>query len=115
MLESLFALSHCYLLFLLLIAAVGFAQITFSATANTTLQTVTPDHLRGRVMSLYILVFAGTMPVGNLFTRGLALLFGIPRIPSGGWAERHSSRHRMGSACSSREEPGSLIAHRVMR
>lgn len=77
-LESLFAFSHWYLLSLLLIAAVGFAQITFSATANTTLQTVTPDHLRGRVMSLYVLVFAGTTPVGNLFTGGLALLLGPP-------------------------------------
>ncbi len=77
-LEACFALSHLYILSLVLIAAVGFAQITFSATANTTLQTVTPDHLRGRVMSVYMLVFAGSTPPGNLFTGGLAHLYGAP-------------------------------------
>jgi len=77
-LEACFALSHLYILSLLLIAAVGFAQITFSATANTTLQTVTPDHLRGRVMSVYMLVFAGSVPLGNLFTGGIAHFFGAP-------------------------------------
>lgn len=77
-LEALFALSHWYELSLLLIAFVGFAQITFTAIANTTLQTVTPDHLRGRVMGVYMLVFNGSIPLGNLFTGGLAHLFGAP-------------------------------------
>ena len=77
-LEALFALSHLYLLSLVLIAGVGFAQIAFSALANTTLQTVTPDHLRGRVMSVYMTVFAGSTPLGNLFIGGLAILFNAP-------------------------------------
>jgi MFS family permease len=77
-LEMGFAFSHLYLLSLALIASVGFAQIVFSATSNTTLQTVTPDHLRGRIMSVYMLVFAGSIPLGNLFTGGLAHLFGAP-------------------------------------
>ncbi len=77
-LEALFALSHLYLLSLVLIAGVGFAQIAFSALANTTLQTVTPDHLRGRVMSVYMMVFAGSTPLGNLFIGGLALLYNAP-------------------------------------
>src|SRR6266851_5344353 len=59
-LEALFAISHWYPLSLLLIAGVGFTQIAFSATANTILQTVTPDKLRGRVMSVYLTVFAGS-------------------------------------------------------
>src|SRR5437868_4373622 len=45
-LEAFFAISPWYPLSLLLIATVGFSQIAFSATANTTLQTVTPDYLR---------------------------------------------------------------------
>jgi MFS family permease len=73
----LFALSHNYILSLFLIAAVGFAQIAFSAIANTTLQTVSPNHLRGRVMSVYMVVFAGSTPIGNLFTGILADPFGI--------------------------------------
>jgi MFS family permease len=77
-LEAFFAISPWYPLSLLLIASVGFSQIVFSATANTTLQTVTPDYLRGRVMSVYMVVFAGSIPLGNLFTGGLAHLFGAP-------------------------------------
>ena len=77
-LEAFFALSQTYLLSIVLIASVGFAQIAFAAIANTTLQTVTPDHLRGRIMSVYMLVFAGSIPLGNLFTGGLAHFFGAP-------------------------------------
>ena len=77
-LEILFALSHLYLLSLVLIAGVGFAQIAFSATANMIVQTVAPDRLRGRVMSVYMMVFAGSVPPGNLFTGGIAHLFSAP-------------------------------------
>ena len=76
--EAAFAISQSYPLSLLLIAGTGFAQIAFSATANTTLQTVAPDHLRGRVMSVYMLVFAGSIPFGNLLTGGLAHWYGAP-------------------------------------
>src|SRR5438876_2169863 len=75
---ALFAISQFYALSLVLIAGVGFAMIAFSATANTTVQTVAPDHLRGRVMSVYMLVFAGSIPFGNLITGGLAHLYGAP-------------------------------------
>jgi MFS family permease len=71
-----FALSRFYPLSLLLLAGIGFATISFSATANTALQTGSPDHLRGRIMSMYVVVFAGTTPIGNLFTGGLASWWG---------------------------------------
>src|SRR5579859_2344378 len=76
--EICFALSPIYPLSLLLIASVGFAQIAFSAVANTTLQTITPGKLRGRVMSVYMMVFAGSTPVGNLFIGGIAHLYSAP-------------------------------------
>jgi MFS family permease len=82
-LEALFAISPWYPLSLVLIAMVGFSQIAFSTVANSTLQTVTPDHLRGRIMSVYMLVFAGSIPLGNLFTgaslRSTSLLTGWRR------------------------------------
>ncbi|WP_084658913.1 MFS transporter [Thermogemmatispora onikobensis] len=77
-LEAGFAISPWYPLSLVLIALTGFTQIAFSALANTTLQAVTPDHLRGRVMSVYMMVFAGSSPIGNLYTGALADLFGAP-------------------------------------
>jgi MFS family permease len=74
--EGLFAISHLYILSLLLIAVVGFTLIAFSARANSMLQAVTPNHLRGRIMSVYTIVFAGTTPIGNLFIGALASVFG---------------------------------------
>ena len=74
--EMLFSFSRLYVFSLLMIACVGFMQIAFSATANTTIQTITPNRLRGRVMSVYMMVFAGSVPFGNLFAGGLAHLYG---------------------------------------
>src|SRR6266700_3004918 len=67
MVEIAFALSHVYILSFPLLAGVGFAQIVMTATANSTIQTVTPNSLRGRAISVYLLVYAGGMPLGNLF------------------------------------------------
>jgi len=49
-----------------LLVALGFAGVTFGTTANTLLQLTVPDQLRGRVMSLYFLLFAGSTPIGGL-------------------------------------------------
>lgn len=72
----LFALSPIYPLSLMLILMVGFTQVAFAAVANTAIQSVTPDHLRGRVMSVYMAIFVGSTPVGNLLIGGLAILGG---------------------------------------
>lgn len=74
--EALFAISHVYILSLIFIAVVGFNQISFTARANSMLQAVTPNHLRGRIMSVYTIVFAGTTPIGNLFIGAFASAFG---------------------------------------
>ncbi len=73
---AIFAISPSYPLSLVLIATVGAAQIAFTTVANTTLQTVAPDHLRGRVMSVYLLFFAGSIPLGNLLVGWLSSLYG---------------------------------------
>jgi hypothetical protein len=43
----------------------------------TSLQTVAPDHLRGRVMSVYVLFFDGSVPLGYLLTGWLSGLYGV--------------------------------------
>ena len=75
-LEAVFALSHVYLLSLVLIASVGFAETAFATLAMTTLQTLPPDHLRGRVMSVQVLFFDGSVPLGYLLTGWLSGLCG---------------------------------------
>lgn len=53
-------------------ALVGFGAIGMAATANTTIQLNTADEYRGRVMSVYATVFAGSTPIGGLFVGWLA-------------------------------------------
>lgn len=50
---------------MLLMVGTGFTMTTTMTQANTTVQTNTPDHLRGRVMSIYLTVFAGATPFGD--------------------------------------------------
>ncbi len=75
-LEALFAVSHAYLLSLVLIAGVGAAEAVSGALTITMLQMVAPDHLRGRVISVYILFFTGSIPLGYLMAGWLSGLLG---------------------------------------
>jgi MFS family permease len=63
---------------LLCLVLVGFAQILVFNLANASVQSLTPDALRGRVMSVYSLIFFGAMPLGSLFIGGMAEKFGEP-------------------------------------
>jgi MFS family permease len=65
-----------YWLTTVLLALSGFSMITFSASANTTVQLSADNKFRGRVMSVYSLVFGGVTPIGALFAGGLAEKFG---------------------------------------
>lgn len=56
----------------------GYCQMWFTATANTRIQTLTPDHLRGRVMSLYAQAMMGVSPLGATQAGVLSSLFGPP-------------------------------------
>jgi MFS family permease len=73
---TLFSISRIYPLSLVLLLLVGISLVAFSTAANTALQSITPDHLRGRVMSVYMACFAGSTPIGNLLIGGLSLLGG---------------------------------------
>jgi len=50
----------------------GMGGIAMAATANTLVQLTVPDQLRGRVMSVYTTVFAGSTPFGGLITGAIA-------------------------------------------
>jgi MFS family permease len=54
----------------------GIGSISMAATANTLVQLTVPDQLRGRVMSVYTTVFAGSTPFGGLITGAIASGFG---------------------------------------
>lgn len=73
----LFSLSRFYPLSLLALVFVGGASVTSIALINTILQTRVPDEFRGRIMSVFMLTFAGFMPFGNLISGGLAQVMGV--------------------------------------
>jgi MFS family permease len=74
----LFSLSRNFWLSLALLPLVGSGFMLPMSAANTLLQTLTPDHLRGRVMSLFLMMFMGTPPLGSLLAGSLALHLGAP-------------------------------------
>jgi MFS family permease len=71
------ALSDAIPITVVLLLALGVALTAFAATANTALQMSTPDHLRGRVMGLWMLLFAGSTPFGGYLTGFLAEEIGV--------------------------------------
>jgi MFS family permease len=73
-----FAMSRNAYLSAALLFGVGFCQMFFIASANTRIQTVTPDHLRGRVMALYAQAIMGVGPIGATQAGALSAFLGPP-------------------------------------
>ena len=74
---ALFSLTRTLPLSLVMLLAVGGANIVANNLANSLVQTVTPDALRGRVMGVYMLTFFGFMPVGALLAGTAASMVGV--------------------------------------
>jgi MFS family permease len=82
-----FALSTNLKVSLIFLFGVGFSIVTSVAVANTLLQKLVTDQMRGRVMSMFILSFIGTMPIGNLVAGVVSHRFGAPiALAAGGLA-----------------------------
>jgi MFS family permease len=77
-LVALFAASRSFPLAVGLLALAGCAMIVNNALTNTMLQTLVPDHLRGRVMGFYSFVFVGMGPLGAFQAGVFAERFGAP-------------------------------------
>jgi MFS family permease len=67
-----FAATRSFTLAVFCLAGAGLAFVIQNATANTMIQLLAPDELRGRVMSVYTLFFFGTTPIGALFAGAVA-------------------------------------------
>jgi len=59
-----------------LLFATGMSMVTFFALGNTLVQQLVTDEMRGRVMSMWILTFVGTMPVGSFLSGAASDRFG---------------------------------------
>lgn len=68
----LFALFRLLPVSLLMLVLMGWSLMTVVNLTNALIQTHVPDELRGRVMSVYILLFQGGFPIGSLVAGWLA-------------------------------------------
>jgi len=74
--EILAGLMPTYWTFFALLIPFGFATLTFSTAANTTVQLAAAPNMRGRVMAVYLIVFLGGTPIGSPFIGWIAEAFG---------------------------------------
>ncbi len=73
----LLALTSIWAITIAVLVALGLFSIVFTTTANSRLQILTPPQLRGRVMSLYTMLFLGSTPIGSVVLGTLAQHQGV--------------------------------------
>jgi MFS family permease len=59
---------------------VGFGAIVFYSATQTLIQTAAPDHLRGRIMGIWMIVYSGSVPLGALWAGRFAQRYGVPSV-----------------------------------
>jgi MFS family permease len=79
-----FSFSTSFWLSVALLLPCGYSMMLQMACSNTLIQTMVPDALRGRVMSLYSMMFMGMAPFGAFFGGALAHRVGAPITVAGG-------------------------------
>ena len=72
-----FSLSRNYFFALFSLIFVGSSSVMAISLVNTLLQINVPDQFRGRIMSLFMITFAGITPFGNLIAGTLAQYLGV--------------------------------------
>jgi len=73
-----FGASRVYWFSLVALTLAGYAMMMQFTSANTLIQAMVPDQLRGRVMSLYSMMFIGMAPIGSLVAGKMAQHIGAP-------------------------------------
>lgn len=74
----LLGLEKGYKLACITLFVIGLCSIVFTALVNSTIQLNSSDNMRGRVMSVYSLVFGGVTPIGSLFAGNISEYVGAP-------------------------------------
>jgi len=74
----LFSFSRHFWLSVAILLPVGFFMMLQMSSSNTLIQSMFPDHLRGRVMAVYSMMFMGMAPFGALLGGALADRLGAP-------------------------------------
>lgn len=62
-----------------ILVVLGASSVLANTVTNTTLQSATPEAIRGRVLSIWITITFGVAPFGNLLVGATAQVYGAPR------------------------------------
>jgi len=81
-----FAAARLPLLAGALLFGVGLAMILNNALVNARLQELVPDAVRGRVLSVYVMVYVGASPIGSALGGWVARAAGVDWAIGGGGA-----------------------------
>jgi MFS family permease len=73
----LLSVTRNYYLSILFLGIAGWGMLLYFSTTSTLIQTSVDDHMRGRVMGIWAVIFGGMMPVGGLEAGTLSHLFGV--------------------------------------
>jgi MFS family permease len=99
----LFSASRWFWASAVLLVPVGYFMMLQLTCTNTMIQTLAPDRLRGRVMSVYSMMVMGMMPFGSFFAGAIAEHLGAPLTVATGalgclaaavWFARHLPKLR---------------------
>jgi MFS family permease len=73
-----FSFSRYFWLSTAILVPTGFCMMLGMSSSNTLIQAMVPDHLRGRVMALYSMMFMGMAPIGAYIGGATANRLGAP-------------------------------------
>lgn len=96
-----FGLSRSYTLSLVISALAGAMVLTVNSLVNTSIQAAVPNHLRGRVMALFVMAFMGLMPISSIVFGAVGEVIGpsnavlIGSVVVLGWAGLLALRPRL--------------------
>ncbi|CAF0703756.1 MFS transporter [Candidatus Methylacidithermus pantelleriae] len=61
------------------LSVAGFGLVLFHSSCNICVQKIAPDELRGRLLGVYVFLYQGLFPFGNLLGGWFAHTFGAPK------------------------------------
>ena len=75
--SMLLGLTHVFVVALVILVVLGMSVLSFTGSSNVLLQTLSPDEMRGRAISVFSMIMLGLVPAGSLALGSLATVIGL--------------------------------------
>jgi len=75
---------HVFWVALVVLVFIGLSVLSFAGSSNVLLQTLSPDDMRGRAISVFSMIILGLVPLGSLLLGSLASIVGLSKAISAG-------------------------------